>query len=659
MGVFGVLRPVRNRDDPAVRAPGVSQMAAAPSPYRRRAWSPPAAAAVWMRLRAEPLAFLAVLAVAIFLRFFRLDDTAQNLYYAAGVRSMLTSWHNFFYVSFEPSGSVMIDKPPLGLWLETGVARVAGFHYWALALPQAVSGVAAVALLFFVIRRTYGGPVALLAAGCLAVLPVSVASARNNTFDTLTMFFALAAAWALLEAVRRGSLGWLLLSAAMLGLGFNTKMSEAFLPLPAFALFFAAQSSLPRKRRLAHGAAFAAVLAAVSLSWVAAVGLTPAADRPTVYNGDGNSIWALTFRYNGIDRVIGTHAQQRIRGTAPLPADGDTALFLKAAQSPPRGPFRLLVGKLGTQIAWFLPLAAAGVLVVARRRRTPLPGDILWVSWFVSGALYFSVSAQAVPQYLESIAAPVAVLAALGLKLVADLLVRRRAAGAAFVAANALLSVVLLVSSRGESRAALPIVVAALVVMVAAGSLIPHGPGHVPTTRVARTAVAAAFLALFAGPVAWSAVTAAEPAAGVAARYPVAGPAEYRNSRPATGGDFPPTSPPGPASDPALALMAAATPGGYLVLAERSLFGNAARYVIETGRPVLTFDAFQADQLLAARTLAQLHEAGKLRFLELPAAGPWADPITPLGVWFGAHCTDVTATGARPLGGETNLYDCR
>ena len=41
-----------------------------------------------------------------------------NHYYAAAVLSMLQSWHNFLFVAAEPGGSVSVDKPPVGLWLQ-------------------------------------------------------------------------------------------------------------------------------------------------------------------------------------------------------------------------------------------------------------------------------------------------------------------------------------------------------------------------------------------------------------------------------------------------------------------------------------------------------------------------------------------------------------
>ena len=64
------------------------------------------------------MGLLAIIALGAFLRFYDLGAySIGNTYYAATVKSMLTSWHNFFYVSFEPGGSVTVDKPPLGFWM--------------------------------------------------------------------------------------------------------------------------------------------------------------------------------------------------------------------------------------------------------------------------------------------------------------------------------------------------------------------------------------------------------------------------------------------------------------------------------------------------------------------------------------------------------------
>src|SRR5579883_1318769 len=99
------------------------------------------------RLAAQPtllwhrIAKLAIVALSTFFIFYNVSINGYgNTYYAACVRSMLESWHNFFFVSFDPGGFVTVDKPPLGLWLEALSAKIFGFSGFSLMLPQAVVG---------------------------------------------------------------------------------------------------------------------------------------------------------------------------------------------------------------------------------------------------------------------------------------------------------------------------------------------------------------------------------------------------------------------------------------------------------------------------------------------------------------------------------------
>src|SRR6476619_927061 len=57
--------------------------------------------------RWEGVLLAAVLAVAAALNLIGLaSEGYANSYYAATVKSMLTSWHNFFFVSYDPGGFV-------------------------------------------------------------------------------------------------------------------------------------------------------------------------------------------------------------------------------------------------------------------------------------------------------------------------------------------------------------------------------------------------------------------------------------------------------------------------------------------------------------------------------------------------------------------------
>src|SRR5579884_2077300 len=164
-------------------------------------------------------ALMPILVLAALLNFWTLDSVGYaNTYYAAAVKSMLQSWHNFFFVSFDPGGFVTVDKPPVGFWVQTASAKLFGFHGWSILLPQAVAGVLSAGVLFFLVRRYFGPVAGLLAALALAVTPISVVANRNNTIDSQLVLVVLLASWAVLKATETGKLRWLLLSMALVGL---------------------------------------------------------------------------------------------------------------------------------------------------------------------------------------------------------------------------------------------------------------------------------------------------------------------------------------------------------------------------------------------------------------------------------------------------------
>ncbi|WP_151759495.1 glycosyltransferase family 39 protein [Dictyobacter vulcani] len=236
--------------------------------------------------------------------FFQLGQNGYgNAYYAAGVRSMADSWHNFFFVSFDPGGFVTVDKPPLGFWLQTLSTKIFGFTPFSIFFPQALCGVLAVWLLYRLVTRHFGAVAGLVAALVLAVTPISVVTNRNNTIDGTLALVLLLAAWAVIHAAESGKLRWLLLSAVFVGLGFNVKMAEAYLVVPALGLTYLLCA--PRKvwTRVWHLLLALVVMFALSLSWALAVDLTPASMRPYVGSTQDNSELSLAFGYNGLNRL--------------------------------------------------------------------------------------------------------------------------------------------------------------------------------------------------------------------------------------------------------------------------------------------------------------------------------------------------------------------
>jgi 4-amino-4-deoxy-L-arabinose transferase-like glycosyltransferase len=246
----------------------------------------------------------AVMLLSIFMNFFQLGQNGYgNLYYAAGVKSMADNLHNFFFVSFDPGGFVTIDKPPLGFWLQTLSSKIFGFTPFSIFLPQAVCGVLAVLLLYYLVQRHFGFVAGLVAALALAVSPISVVTDRNNTIDGTLALVILLAAWAVIHAAETGKLRWLLLSGVFVGLGFNVKMAEAYLVVPALGLTYLLCAPRTIWTRIWHLLLVAVVMFAISISWALAVDLTPVAQRPYVGSTQDNSELSLAFGYNGLSRL--------------------------------------------------------------------------------------------------------------------------------------------------------------------------------------------------------------------------------------------------------------------------------------------------------------------------------------------------------------------
>ncbi|KXK14856.1 MAG: glycosyl transferase family protein [Chloroflexi bacterium OLB14] len=252
-------------------------------------------------------AMLIVIAIMIFsfaIHIYNIDAIGNaNEYYTAAVESMLKSWSNFFFVAAEPGGSVTVDKPPLGLWIQTIFAYFLGVSGFTVTLPNILAGVFGIPLLYVMVKKYMGELAGIIAGFVMAITPVFIATNRNNTMDGMLVFTLLLAAFAFIQATETGKKRWLFLGAFIVGLGFNIKMLQAFLPLPAFyALYFFA-SKETWLRKIINLSLATVLLIAVSLSWAIAVDLTPAENRPYIGSSDNNTVFGLIFGHNGISRL--------------------------------------------------------------------------------------------------------------------------------------------------------------------------------------------------------------------------------------------------------------------------------------------------------------------------------------------------------------------
>ena len=342
----------------------------------------------------------------------------ENTYYATAVKSMLASWHNFFFVAFDSAGFLAVDKPPLGLWAQAASARLFGFSVIGLLLPEIVAGSASVLLLYYLVRRWFGGSAGIVAGAVLALTPIDMVTNRDNIMDSLLVATSLAAAWAVLRASELASFKWLALCAVFLGIGFNIKMLEAYLILPACVLtYLAATRQKSLRRCLGELALFGCIVVGISGAWVVAVDLTPPSTRPYVDSTTANSEMDLVFNYNGIQRLVG----QPLYGRASRPTSPSTG---------PVGPVRLLQPQLGGQVSWLLPLALFGLLAATwqsspgssqggqRRRGASLSMQgrayLFWVTWLITAGAFFSAAHFFNLYYLVMLSPPIAALVGIG-----------------------------------------------------------------------------------------------------------------------------------------------------------------------------------------------------------------------------------------------------
>ena len=289
---------------------------------------------IFLGLTISTVLVIVIMALSFGLHMYNIESIGDaNAYYTAAVKSMLMSWKNFFFVAAEPGGSVTVDKPPLGLWIEAVFAYSLGVSGFSVSLPNILAGVFGIPLLYAMVKKYIGELAGLIAAFVMAITPVFVATNRNNTMDGLLVFFLLLAAWTFIKATESGKLTWLLLGAFIVGLGFNIKMMQAFLPLPAFyALYFFGSKEAWLRKIINLGIA-TILLVAVSLSWAVVVDLTPADSRPYIGSSDSNTVMGLIFGHNGVSRLGstgdpggGTPPSAPIAGTNPnqgiQPQDG-------------------------------------------------------------------------------------------------------------------------------------------------------------------------------------------------------------------------------------------------------------------------------------------------------------------------------------------------
>ena len=623
----------------------------------------------------------AILLLAAFMDFFLLGQNGYgNFYYAAGVRSMLDSWHNFFFVSFDPGGFVSIDKPPLGFWLQALSAKLFGFTPFSLFLPQALSGVLAVALLYYLVRRHFGEIAGLTAALVLAVTPISVLTNRNNTIDGTLALVLLLAAWALIQAAETGKLRWLLLSSVFVGIGFNIKMAEAYLVLPALALTYLLCTPLEIRTRIWHLLVALGVMLVISFSWAIAVDLTPATQRPYVGSTPDNSALILALGYNGVGRlrIGGINSGGSVNA---LDIVHETMLQLTHTN-----PLRLFNITLGGQIAWLLPIALLAIVALIWQKRFNFQQDrlslglILWGGWLLTMAAFFTLDASFHEYYMTEMAPGLSALVGIGLVV---MWYDYRSSGwrgwflpLALITTAVAQILMLILYYPTWSRWLSPlisiltdlVVIALLLLRFRMRRLGLHGF----MSHAAGPLVSVGLLALLLAPAVWSGYTVIHNTEGA---FPTAGPPVLSGTPPPASGNGTVRSTGRPEREldgPVLIAYLEAHQGNTKFLVATIGSVTAAPIILSTNKPVMTMGGYSGnDPILTANALQNLVHNGIVRFFLVDplvvAQGQALVHHTRLAVvptqhysvttqlllaWVGDHCGPIVTSGSNWL------YDC-
>jgi len=581
-------------DEPTTRPSARPTLRAVRTP-RPRPPSDGARPSRWLTARGATVA--ALLAGTALLYLWDLDRSGwANAYYSAAAQAGASNWTAFLYGSFDAGNAITVDKTPAALWVMSLSVRLFGLHPFAILAPQALAGVACVGVLYATVRRWYGHAAGLLAGGVLAVTPVAVLMFRYNNPDALLTLLLVLAAWAVVRAVETGATRWVVLGGALVGLGFLTKMLQAFLVVPALVTTYLVAGPGPLRRRIGQLAAGGAALVVTAGWWVALVELVPAAHRPYLGGSQTNSALELTLRYNGLGRLTGEEPGAIGTWWGPTGLD------------------RLFRFDFAPGISWLLPvvlgLIAVGLIDTRRAPRSDRTraGFVLWGGWLLVTWLTFSFMSGIYHGYYNVALAPaIGALVGMGTRLLG----RRDTRNARLLLALAVITTVGWSAILSAEWLFLPWLGPTVVVVggTAALALLALTMRSRPSPRVAAAALATCLVAGLATPVAWSVATAATPHEGA---IPTVGPAEWRQPPPdgIGGGLLHATRP-----TQRITATLLADADRYTWVAATIGANNAAGYQLATGRPVLALGGFNgSDPFPTLEQFQQLVAQGRVHW---------------------------------------------
>lgn len=251
--------------------------------------------------------FIVILALAIFLRIFKLDIIPPSLnwdevslgYNAFSIlQTGKDEWGESFPLSFRAYGDY---KLPGYVYLDTIFVSIFGLNEWGVRLPSVFLGVGLVVLVFLILKKFRDMSVAFWGMFVAAILPWSLITSRIALEAQLALFLTTLGVYCFYKGLKNPR--WFILSALSLGLTiFSYNSSRVVTPLLIVGLAILYWKEISNKK-----------LALLSIA-IFGVFFSLALPRALLQDSSARYRWTMILDEGAINRI------NEMRGNSELPA---------------------------------------------------------------------------------------------------------------------------------------------------------------------------------------------------------------------------------------------------------------------------------------------------------------------------------------------------
>lgn len=190
--------------------------------------------------------FLFIFGLGVFLIFTSLGKNHlipwDEAIYAGVAKNMVKNGE--YFVQAWHNSRPWFEKPPLYMWLVSGLMNLFGYSSWSVRLPSAIFGLSTVVMVYYFAKKLFGKGAAFISSLALLTTVHFLYYSRASMLDVTVTFFitsSLITYYLAREKFQDGKdskFSWLwVLSGVLVGLGIMTKGIVGLLPLPIMGIY--------------------------------------------------------------------------------------------------------------------------------------------------------------------------------------------------------------------------------------------------------------------------------------------------------------------------------------------------------------------------------------------------------------------------------------